>query len=298
MTTWLEVAQAVVVFLPTVLFGYFMSIVDIFTKRPKSMVGKIVVITGGASGIGREVAQMFANIGAKIALLDINTELNEKTANEINENAGLAVAFTVDVTKPDKMREVALRVQQHKQLGDPDMVICNAGILWPKGILEQSDDDIRRTMDINLMGYFWTIRAFLPRMLERNSGHIAAISSVSGYFGNTNSSSYSASKFAVRGLMESLEWELYDTRKHGVKVTTVYPFFTRTPLLAHCNVQSRIFQPLSVEQTAQTIVDAILFEKVEAYTSPLVSFWCNGLKATAPQRVKEAFKCLIDVQYK
>jgi len=237
-------------------------------------------------------------IGAKVALLDINEKLNESVANEINENAGLAVAFTVDVTQPDKMREVALRVQQHPNLGDPDLVLCNAGVLWPKGILEQSDDDIRKTMGINLLGYFWTIRAFLPRMLERNQGHIAAISSVAGYFGSTNMSSYCASKFGVRGLMESVEWELYDTGKHGIKVTTFYPWITDTPLLSPCNVQSRFFKSFTAEETAQSIVNAILLEKVEAYNSSTMSLWCNALKATyPPQRVKVAFKRFIDVNY-
>lgn len=82
-------------------------------------------------------------------------ELCEETANEINEDAGLAIPFAVDVTQPDQMLEVAQRIQKHPSLGDPYLVICNAGVLYPGSMVDQSEDQIRRTINVNLLGYFW-----------------------------------------------------------------------------------------------------------------------------------------------
>ncbi|CDW53160.1 oxidoreductase, short chain [Trichuris trichiura] len=276
--------------------GFFLSFVEFVTARPKSVVDRVIVITGAAQGIGKEVAAKFAALKAKVVLLDINSEMNAKAAEEIRQSGGCAYDFVVDVTRPEEMRQIAKTIKDHKDLGCADIVICSAGILIPKLLEDNTDADIRRTFDVNVLGYFWTIKAFYPMMLSRGSGHLVAISSVGGHFGCSYSSSYSASKFAARGLMESLEWEIYD---HGmcnrIKTTTVYPCFTDTNLLQFCNVHSpyvstvshssfqacihyRILRLLTVEETAQGVVDAVLYEKCEAYIPFYARWFCLELK--------------------
>ncbi|KHJ45101.1 oxidoreductase, short chain dehydrogenase/reductase family protein [Trichuris suis] len=219
--------------------------------------------------------------------------MNARTAEEIRQSGGCAYEFTVDVTKPEEMRQIANTIKDHKDLGCADIVICSAGILIPKLLEDNTDADIRRTFDVNVLGYFWTIKAFYPMMLSRGSGHLVAISSVGGHFGCSYSSSYSASKFATRGLMESLEWEIYD---HGmcnrIKTTTIYPFFTKTNLLQTCNLNSPVMPLLTTEQTAQGVVDAILYEKSEAY----IPFYCSI--ASISKYVRQAFRNFFDIRYR
>jgi all-trans-retinol dehydrogenase (NAD+) len=102
----------------------------------------------------------------------------------------------------------------HKEVGSVSILINNAGFMAVKSLLDHTETDVRRTFDVNIIAHFWTIQAFLPRMIERNEGHIVGISSLSGIFGVHNMSCYSSSKFAVRGLHESISEELR-RKSHG-----------------------------------------------------------------------------------
>jgi all-trans-retinol dehydrogenase (NAD+) len=269
----------------------------LFKREKKSVLNQVVVITGSAGGIGSQVAAKFAAQGAKLALLDMSKEANEKLATNLREQGSVAVAFQCDVTKPDELRRVAMEIQEHEELGDPDIVLCNAGVLTAKLLMDLADAEIRKTFDINILGYFWTIRAFLPRMLERNSGHLAAISSIGGHFGQSFSTDYSASKFAVRGLMESLEWELDDLGKTGIKTTIIYPFFTYTPLLNVCHVESKIFSLLTPEETSQAILDGILYEDYEKYIPRMLSVFCQFVKPMMSTHSRHVFRKYVDITY-
>jgi len=277
--------------------AWVLTVGDWFTSKRKSVQGQVVVITGGAGAIGKATGQMFANLGAKVALLDVNEKAVKEAAKEINEDAGLAVEFVCDCTDLESMKDVANKIRNHKELGDVDIVICCAGILISKAVTDLTVNDIKRTFDINILGDFWTIQAFLPSMLERNKGHIVAISSAAGQFGNSLSSAYSASKFAIRGLMESLVWELQDLGKTGVKTTTVYPYFTQTPLLNSCSPSSRFFDNLSIEYTASNIIDAILYERQEYFIPSAIASWGVFVKLVSPPRVKAAWRSFFNVVY-
>jgi len=277
--------------------AWVLTIRDLFTSRRKSVNGQVVVITGGAGAIGKAVGEMFANLGAKVALLDLNEKAVKEAANEINENAGLAVGFVCDCTKLESMKEVANKVRNHHELGEVDILLCCAGILISKPIVELTTDDIKRTFDVNTLGDFWTIQAFLPAMLDRNKGHIAAVSSAAAYFGTSLAAAYSASKFAIRGLMESLEWELQDLQKTGIRTTTIYPYFTQTPLLNSCSPSSRFFGNLPIDCTANSILDAILYEHQEYFVPNYMSRLCVFIKEYSPVRVKAVWRKFFNVVY-
>uniref|UniRef100_A0A5S6Q0A7 Short-chain dehydrogenase/reductase 3 n=1 Tax=Trichuris muris TaxID=70415 RepID=A0A5S6Q0A7_TRIMR len=281
--------------------GFFLSFIEYMTARRKSVADRVIVITGAAEGIGKEMAARFAVLKAKVVLLDVNAELNAKAAEEIRKSGGCAYDFAVDVTKPDKMHQIAATIRDHPDLGCADIVICSAAILIPKLLEDNTDADIRRTFDVNVLGYFWTIKAFYPMMLARGSGHIVAVSSVGGHFGTAYSSTYSASKFAIRGLMESLEWEIHDQGlSDHLKTTTVYPFFTKTNLLKSCTLSSPVLPFLTIEQTAKGIVDAVLYEKSEAYIPNYCKWFCVELKSIASMSkyVQHAFRNFFDIRYR
>ena len=120
-------------------------------------------------------------------------------------------------------------------------IINNAGILIGKPLMETPDNKIELTMGVNVMAHFWTVKAFLQPMLDRNEGHIVAVSSAAGFFPSARMTEYCTSKYAARGFMESLRIELNAIGKGGVKTTLVAP--------AHINTE--LFQGYSMGSTMQ-----------------------------------------------
>ncbi|KAL1230888.1 17-beta-hydroxysteroid dehydrogenase [Trichinella spiralis] len=240
-----------------------MTFFENWNSKPKTVAHHVIVITGTAQGIARELAFLFANLKAKVVMIDIDKELNEQTAMLINKTGGQAYAYVND-----------------PRLGCPDIVICSAGIWVVKQLDEASDIEIKRTIDINLLGYFWTIRAFYPYILERGSGHIVAISSLASYFGNSYASAYCASKFGVRGLMESLQWEIQERGlSESIKLTTIHPFLTETNLLNPMRFSTDILPILQINETAQAIVDGVLHEKLDVFVPSYARYICIYLKS-------------------
>jgi len=152
--------------------------------------------------------------------------LGEKTAEEINTNGGVAKAYVGDVSDNLKVYELAKSTK--KDFGRVDMLINNAGIVSGKSLLQTPDENIRKVMDINTTAHFWTIKAFLPDMIERNHGHIVTISSLAGTQGIPGLGDYCASKFGAFGLDECIRKELVSIGKTGVKTTCVCPYYINT----------------------------------------------------------------------
>ncbi|VDK48024.1 unnamed protein product [Anisakis simplex] len=173
---------------------------------PKDVRNKTIVITGAASGLGKAMAELFAiDYGAKVAIVDVN---------EIS-----ASCYT------------QLVACKSSNSGQVDIVICNAAILFFGHALQLTTAQLQKSFNVNIMGTVNTIRAFLRDMEERNDGQIVVISSIAGCFGETNGLAYCPSKFAVRGVMESIQMEMRDRGLNGIKFTTIYPYFVRTPMI-------------------------------------------------------------------
>ncbi|XP_025986216.1 17-beta-hydroxysteroid dehydrogenase 13 isoform X2 [Solenopsis invicta] len=224
----------------------------------KSVSGEIVLITGTGHGIGKELALRYASLGATVVCWDVNPESNEQTVNEIKKSgAATAYAYQCDVSKREQIISVAERVK--KEVGDVTILVNNAGIMQCHAFLDHTADEIRRVFDINVLAHFWMLQAFLPTMIEKNHGHVVALSSLAGIGGLPNLVPYCASKFAVRGLMESISEELRITSKGKsmIKFTTIYPYMVDTGLCKKPKMRFPSAMPLvSPGQAASEIIQA------------------------------------------
>jgi NAD(P)-dependent dehydrogenase (short-subunit alcohol dehydrogenase family) len=178
--------------------------------------GKVVVVTGAGSGIGRSSARLFARLGAKVHVADINAETAEQVRQEIG---GSAVAHTLDCTQPDQVEALAQRVFDED--GGVDVLHNNAGIGHAADIAETTVEDWQRVIGVNLLGVAYMVQAFIPRLLEQGRrSSIINTASMAGLVAAPQMAPYSASKFGVVGLSESLNAEL---APQGIHVGAVCP---------------------------------------------------------------------------
>jgi len=185
---------------------------------------RVAVVTGGAQGIGRAIAERFIASGAKVALWDRDIVLARTAAREMGS---AAEAFEVDVGEPDSV-DAAQKATIASQ-GQVDILVNNAGIAGPTAKLwEYSIEELRLTMRVNLEGPFNCCRALVPGMISRNYGRIVNIASIAGKEGNPNASAYSASKAALIGLTKSLGKEL---ATYNIAVNAITPAVARTAIL-------------------------------------------------------------------
>ncbi|MEO2224007.1 MULTISPECIES: 3-ketoacyl-ACP reductase [Priestia] len=191
----------------------------------QSLKGKVALITGAGKGIGRSTAIELAKEGVNIGLI-ARTEADLKAVASELEAFDVQVAYaTADVSS---MEEVNAAVEHlHTKLGATDILINNAGIGKFGSFLELDPDEWKQIIDVNLMGVYYVTRAVLPQLIEKNGGDIINISSTAGQKGAPVTSAYSASKFGVLGLTESLALEV---RKHNIRVTALTPSTVATEL--------------------------------------------------------------------
>uniref|UniRef100_A0A8C4XVS3 Short-chain dehydrogenase/reductase 3 n=1 Tax=Gopherus evgoodei TaxID=1825980 RepID=A0A8C4XVS3_9SAUR len=215
-----------------ILLGYYCFeafILFICPPCKKNVAGEIVLITGAANGIGRQVALNFARLGATLVFWDIDEEGNKETIKLAKENGAKGVyAYRCDCSNREEVYRVADQVR--KEVGDVNILVNNAGIANMKTFLDLPDADMEKTMRVNIMAQFWTCKAFLPAMIACNRGHLVSISSGIGLIGTNKMTDYSASKFAIIGFLESLTFELQAAGKKGIKTTIVCPSFINTEL--------------------------------------------------------------------
>jgi NAD(P)-dependent dehydrogenase (short-subunit alcohol dehydrogenase family) len=189
--------------------------------------GRRAVITGGAQGIGRAIAERCLASGARVSLWDRDAELLASTARELAPSGTVHTA-TVDVAEE---REVAAAMAATVDaLSGVDILVACAGIAGPNAkTWEYPPDEWRRVVDVDLTGVFLCCRAVVPHMIEHHYGRIVAISSVAGKEGNPNASAYSAAKAGVIALTKSLGKEL---ATENIAVNCITPAVTRTKMLA------------------------------------------------------------------
>lgn len=219
---------------------------------------KTVLITGGASGIGKIMGRLALERGARLIIWDINSAAMQNVKNEFT-NLGKVETFTVDISQPKQIEEAAQSVKE--QIGTVDMIINNAGIVVGSQFEQHSAADIERTMAINSHAPMHITRRFLPEMLKQNSGHICNIASSAGLVSNPKMSVYVASKWALVGWSDSLRIELQQ-KKSAVGVTTVTPYYINTGMFDGVKSVIPILKP---EKVAKQIIKAI--EKGKIYKS-------------------------------
>lgn len=214
-----------------------------------------VLITGAASGIGRLLAVRLAESGARVVLWDINRDGLEEARADLAAAGHSADTFICDLTKKEEIAAVA---SQTLAAGGPiDVLINNAGIVSGKYLLDLSDGDIERTFQVNTLALFWTVRAFLPAMLEQGSGHIVTIASAASLAGAPRLTDYCSSKSAAFGFDESLRLEL-KKQDSGIITTIVCPYYIGTNMFDGVKTRFSWLLPiLKPEDVVRRIVKAI-----------------------------------------
>lgn len=187
--------------------------------------GKRALITGAASGIGRLLATQLAEEGATLVLWDIDAAGLERAQAELQAAGHEVTTQVCDLSRREDIAAAA--AQTLSATGPVDILVNNAGIVSGKNLLELSDTDIERTFQVNTLSLFWTVRAFLPAMLEHDSGHLVTIASAAGISGTARLTDYCSSKFAAVGFDESLRLEL-KKGDSNIVTTVVCPYFIDT----------------------------------------------------------------------
>ncbi len=193
--------------------------------------GKRALVTGAASGLGRALAKALAERGADVALLDLDEEGLRRTAEMVEARGRRCLAHLVDVSDWDAMRAVAEDVGE--AWGGVDLLVNNAGIGLGGELVDVPVEEMRRIVDVNLMGEIYGCKLYLPGMIERGEGHIVNVASLSGLVVLPLHLPYALTKFALVGFSEALWIEL---KRRGIGVTMVCPGAMRTAIMESAKV--------------------------------------------------------------
>ena len=203
----------------------------------------IAVVTGAGRGIGRAICVDLAKRGCDIALLGRTIESLGDAVAEVVALGKVALAVRCDVADPLAVEAAAARVLA--DLGVPDIVVANAGVVHRAPVQSMTDDERDEVVDVNLKGTFLVTRAFLPRMLDLRRGRFIAIGSISSTLGTARQSAYCAAKWGTVGFMKSLAEELRGT---GLQAMTVMPGSVDTDMLKGSGFPA-LMQPEDVART-------------------------------------------------
>lgn len=184
----------------------------------ENIAGKKALVTGGARGLGKATALALAKEGVHVAITGRNEEQLKLTVNELKD---LGVTATYAVFDISNLTAVQQAIEQLNQsFGQFDIVINNAGIASFGSLMEMSPDKWTDIINTNVLGSYYVTKAILPQLIQKNEGDIIFVSSTAGLNGAPTTSAYSASKFAVIGMADSL---MREVRKHNIRVCTLMP---------------------------------------------------------------------------
>ncbi|XP_046435939.1 epidermal retinol dehydrogenase 2 [Neodiprion pinetum] len=232
------------------------GIIKLFTPlkyRMKSVSGEVALVTGGGSGLGRLLSLRLAKLGAVVVVWDINKAGIEETVKLVQAAGGLCFGYVCDLCDREDVYEKAAVLR--KEVGKVTILVNNAGIVSGKKFLDTPDHLIIRTMDVNIMSHFWTVKAFLPEMMASDKGHIVSIASLAGYVGIPKLVDYCASKFAAVGFDEALRMEL-EAEGYNIQTTVICPYFIRSTGMFE-DVQSRFVPTLNSNEVADRVITAM-----------------------------------------
>jgi 2-dehydro-3-deoxy-D-gluconate 5-dehydrogenase len=225
--------------------------------------GHVAIVTGAAGGLGSAIARCLASAGAHVAVAEQPARIEEarRLAGALSREHGVrALGVAMDVLDVDGIEQATAQIEM--ELGPPDVLVANAGVIIRKPSLEVTEDDWDRVVDVDLKGVFFTCQAAGKRMVARGRGSIVAISSQNGLVGQEERAAYCAAKAGVVNLVRvlALEWA-----PHGVRVNAVGPTFVETPLtrqaLANPKVRQDIVSriPLGRLGMPDEVANAVLF---------------------------------------
>ncbi|XP_052591527.1 17-beta-hydroxysteroid dehydrogenase 13 isoform X1 [Peromyscus californicus insignis] len=185
-----------------------------------------------------------------------------------------------------------LRVK--KEVGDVEIVVNNAGAIYPADLLSTKDEEITKTFEVNILGHFWIIKALLPSMLRRNSGHIVTVASVCGHGVIPYLIPYCSSKFAAVGFHRALTAELETLGKTGIKTSCLCPVFVNTGFTK--NPSTRLWPVLETSEVARSLIDGILTNKKMIFVPSYINI-SLVLEKFLPERALKAISRIQNIQF-
>jgi len=213
--------------------------------------GRVAIVTGASSGIGRATALALADQGAHVSLAARTESALQKAAEAVQSLGQEALVVPTDVTQQEQVNR--LMEETLARWGHIDILVANAGAYVRAPVTELTVADVERSMAVNFYGALYAVLAVQPHMLAQGSGHIVLVSSMDGKKGLPLDAPYVAAKFALGGLGEVLRQEL---QGHGIRVTTVFPGRVDTPLIDDIEVPW-ISAKIPPEAVARAILRAI-----------------------------------------
>ncbi len=216
--------------------------------------GKVAIITGAARGMGAAHARRFVAEGAKVVLTDLNVEEGTALANELGENA---LFVEQNVTSADEWANVV--AQAEKAFGPVNVLVNNAGISVSKSLLQMTEEEYRRIVDINQVSVFLGLKTVVPSMQKAGGGSIVNISSINGIVGGAVG--YTDTKFAVRGMTKAAAMEC---SHYGIRVNSVHPGVIETPMVTQGDAVEAIKEfakhiPLKRMAQPEEVTNLVLF---------------------------------------
>lgn len=199
-------------------------------EEEKPVNNEIVLITGTGHGMGRELALQYAELGATVVCVDINKESNDETVKLLKDLGKTKVySYQCDVSSEQQVKVLVDKIKQ--EVGSVSILVNNAGIMPCHRFFTYTEAEIQKLFGINVFAHIWLLQNVLPDMIEKNHGHIITLSSMAGVVGVENLAPYCATKFAVRGMIESLHEEIRTrTKGTNIKFTLIYPYMVDTGL--------------------------------------------------------------------
>lgn len=225
--------------------------------------GKTIVVTGGGSGMGRELVLELAKRGARVAAVDINKEAVLETARLAPESKEKISTHVVNITEREAIEKLVEEVKEFH--GTVDGIINNAGIIQP--FIDVNDlgyDKIEQVMNVNFYGTLYMVKSFLPELLKRPEAHILNVASMGGFLPVPGQSIYGASKAAVKLMTEGLHSELTDT---NVGVTIAFPGAIKTNIMQNSKVERKATTDSSGKEYKLTLADdaaKIMIDAIES----------------------------------
>ncbi|XP_039429781.1 17-beta-hydroxysteroid dehydrogenase 13 [Culex pipiens pallens] len=276
-----------------ILFKAFLNL--LIPRKSKNVSGQLALITGGANGLGREIALQLAKRGCNIVIVDVDLKSAENTCADLREKGVKAYCYRVDVSSFEQVKSLATIVYQ--DIGPVDILVNNAGLIHFTFLQDSSEQDVNRLIDVNVKSYIWTTKVFLEKMMDRKWGHIVAISSMSGMYAFPWAVVYSTSKYAVNGFMAAVTEQL---RLQGfsdkIQTTCVCPYYIATRKDIVEFLKKPRFKLLTTEHTARVIAKGILRNEVTIAIPP---FFDLGVKIMQlfPVKVQQLVRDYIIREY-
>lgn len=274
--------------LPLILFGIFLKhLLDYLfalNLKEKDVTGKVALVTGGGSGLGREIAIELARKGCKLAVVDVNSKGCYETVDIISKiPRSIAKAYKTDVSSPRELQLMAVKIE--KELGPVDILINNASLMPMTSTPQLKNDEIERIISVNLGSYIMTTKEFLPKMIARKSGHVVAVAALSGLVPLPGAGIYTATKYGIIGFMEALRSELRLSDCDYVRTTVANTYMMKTSgdlhLLSDAGISSS-YPGLPTTYVSEKIVRGMLLNERMVYVPKIfaLSVWLLRLLPT------------------